>query len=65
MTIIILSIFMVSNGRSWIRRLIALQEPERAARMERTLERMAEAVGNYVAGALAQAWCAASRRSSC
>ena len=28
LTILILSIFMVSNGRSWIRRLIELRPPE-------------------------------------
>ncbi len=55
-TILVLSVFMVSNGRVWIRRLVALQAPERAARLERTLDRMAQAVGNYVAGALAQAF---------
>jgi predicted PurR-regulated permease PerM len=54
-TILVLSVFMVSNGRTWIRRLIALQGPERAERLERTVDRMAQAVGNYVAGALAQA----------
>jgi predicted PurR-regulated permease PerM len=55
-TILVLSVFMVSNGRTWIRRLIALQGPERAERLERTVDRMAQAVGNYVAGALAQAF---------
>jgi predicted PurR-regulated permease PerM len=55
-TILVLSVFMVSSGRSWIRRLIALQAPDRAERLERTLERMAQAVGNYVAGALFQAF---------
>jgi predicted PurR-regulated permease PerM len=55
-TILVLSVFMVSNGRGWIRRLIALQAPDHAERLERTAERMAQAVGNYVAGALAQAF---------
>lgn len=55
-TILVLSVFMVSNGRSWIRRLISLQAPEHAERLDRTVDRMAQAVGNYVAGALAQAF---------
>jgi predicted PurR-regulated permease PerM len=54
-TIIILSVFLVANGRSWIRRLIELQPHERAVRLERTLDQMGLAVGNYVAGALVQA----------
>jgi predicted PurR-regulated permease PerM len=55
-TILVLSVFMVSNGRAWITRLLSLQPRERAERMERTLDRMGQAVGNYVAGALAQAF---------
>jgi len=54
-TIIVLSVFMVSGGRGWLRRVAALQPPERAAMIDRTVDRMAVAVGNYVAGALAQA----------
>src|SRR4051812_41638773 len=54
-TIIVLSVFMVSGGRGWLRRIAALQPPERAAMIDRTVDRMAVAVGNYVAGALAQA----------
>jgi predicted PurR-regulated permease PerM len=54
-TILVLSVFMVSNGRGWLRRAAALQPPERAALIDRMVDRMAIAVGNYVAGALAQA----------
>jgi predicted PurR-regulated permease PerM len=54
-TILILSIFMVANGRSWVSRVISLQSPERAARLERAADRIARAVGNYVGGAAAQA----------
>jgi predicted PurR-regulated permease PerM len=54
-TILVLSTFMVAGGRGWIRRAAALQPPERAAMIDRTVDRMAVAVGNYVAGALAQA----------
>jgi predicted PurR-regulated permease PerM len=54
-TIIILSIFMVANGRRWVSRLIEFQSPERAARLERAADGIARAVGNYVGGAVAQA----------
>jgi predicted PurR-regulated permease PerM len=54
-TILVLSVFMVAGGRGWIRRALALQPPERAAQLNRIVDRMALAVGNYVAGALAQA----------
>jgi predicted PurR-regulated permease PerM len=54
-TILILSIFMVANGRRWVSRIIAFQPPERAARLERAADRIARAVGNYVGGAAAQA----------
>jgi predicted PurR-regulated permease PerM len=54
-TILVLSIFMVGSGPRWVRQALALQPPERAARLERTLQHMAAAVGNFVAGALAQA----------
>jgi predicted PurR-regulated permease PerM len=54
-TILVLSIFMIGGGRGWIRRAAALQPPERGALIDRTVDRMAAAVGNYVAGILAQA----------
>ncbi len=54
-TIIVLSIFMVGGGRGWLRKGAALMPPERAALIDRVVDRMAIAVGNYVAGALAQA----------
>src|SRR5215208_7358746 len=39
----------------WIHRFIRMQRPEHAERIERTLRRIANAVGNYVGGALLQA----------
>jgi predicted PurR-regulated permease PerM len=54
-TILVLSIFMVGGGRGWLRKGAALFRPERAAMIDRTIDRMATAVGNYVAGAIAQA----------
>jgi predicted PurR-regulated permease PerM len=54
-TILILSIFMVAAGPRWIEGFIRMQRPEHADRIERALRRIANAVGNYVGGALLQA----------
>jgi predicted PurR-regulated permease PerM len=54
-TILILSIFMVAAGPRWIENFIRMQRPEHAERIERTLRRIANAIGNYVGGALIQA----------
>lgn len=54
-TILILSIFMIAGGPRWIGSFIQMQRPEHADRIERTLRKIANAVGNYVGGALVQA----------
>jgi predicted PurR-regulated permease PerM len=54
-TILILSIFMVASGPRWIEGFVRMQRPEHAERIERTLRRIANAIGNYVGGALIQA----------
>jgi len=54
-TIFILSIFMVAGGPRWVNGFVEAQRPEHAERIERTLRRIANAVGNYVGGALLQA----------
>lgn len=54
-TILILSIFMVSGGSGWIERFLAAQDPDHRERLRRTLDRIGEAIGNYVGGALIQA----------
>jgi predicted PurR-regulated permease PerM len=54
-TILILSIFMVANGRSWVSRAIELRPSEEVERLERAVDRISAAVGNYVGGAIAQA----------
>jgi predicted PurR-regulated permease PerM len=54
-TILILSIFMVADGRRWVEGALGLHPPERAARLDRALSRISTAVANYVGGALAQA----------
>jgi predicted PurR-regulated permease PerM len=46
---------MVASGPRWIESFIRMQRPEHAERIERTLRRIANAVGNYVGGALLQA----------
>lgn len=54
-TILILTAFMLGSGRRWIDGALRFTTPERAERLDRVLDRSARAVGNYVAGALAQA----------
>ena len=54
-TIFILSIFIVAAGPRWVHSFVEAQRPEHAERIERTLRRIANAVGNYVGGALLQA----------
>jgi predicted PurR-regulated permease PerM len=54
-TILILTAFMLGSGRRWIEAALARQAPVRAARYRRVSERIATAVGAYVAGALLQA----------
>jgi len=53
--ILILSIFMVASGRRWVDRAIGFARPEHAPRIQRAVDRIANAVGNYVGGALLQA----------
>jgi predicted PurR-regulated permease PerM len=54
-TIIVLSLFMVGSGRSWLNWIAERQGEERGEWMQRLFDRIANAVGNYVAGALGQA----------
>jgi len=54
-TILILSIFMVSGGPRYAEMFVRAQPAGRAERVERALRDVANAVGNYVAGALVQA----------
>lgn len=53
--VVVLSIFMVVGGRRWVDRAIAMARPEHAPRIERVVDRIGVAVGNYVGGALLQA----------
>jgi predicted PurR-regulated permease PerM len=58
-TILILTAFMLGGGRRWIDSGLRFVPEDRAERVQRVLDRSARAVGNYVAGALAQAALAA------
>jgi len=54
-TILILSVFMVGGGPRWREAFLSTQDPSRANAMRRAGDRIAQAVGNYVAGVLIQA----------
>src|SRR5215204_1503790 len=54
-TILVLSLFMIGSGRSWLDWVADRQGPERGPWLRRLFDRIANAVGNYVAGALGQA----------
>jgi predicted PurR-regulated permease PerM len=54
-TILILSVFMVAGGDRWAQAFVNAQPLERRERVERALRHIADAIGNYVAGALLQA----------
>jgi predicted PurR-regulated permease PerM len=51
-TILVLTAFLLANGRTWTDRVIATRPPEQRERLRRSLDRMGAAVGGYVAGAL-------------
>lgn len=57
-TILILSVFLVANGRKWLERLLVLGPSDHADRLRSVLDRMGQAVGSYIAGALFQAFVA-------
>jgi len=52
-TILVLTAFLLSNGRKWTDTLIASRPEEERIRLRRSLDNMASAVGGYVAGAMA------------
>ena len=54
-TILVLSLFMMGSGRSWLTWLSQRQGPGREQWLNRLFDRIGNAVGNYVAGALGQA----------
>ena len=58
-TILILTAFILGGGRGWLHFGLRFVPENRARRLERVFDRVGRAVGNYVAGALAQATIAA------
>jgi predicted PurR-regulated permease PerM len=58
-TILILTAFILGGGRGWLHYGLRFVPEDRAERLERVFDRVGRAVGNYVAGALAQATIAA------
>jgi predicted PurR-regulated permease PerM len=57
-TVLVLSIFMVSRGRSWVDAAIATRPEQHRARLRQAIDRISGAVSGYVGGALAQAFIA-------
>lgn len=55
LTILVLSLFMVSRGRSWVDAAVDLWGGHEREALKRTLDRTGVAVGNYVGGAALQA----------
>jgi predicted PurR-regulated permease PerM len=51
----VLSLFMIGSGRGWLDWLADRQGPERSVWLKSLFDRIGNAVGNYVAGALGQA----------
>ena len=51
-TILVLAAFLLGSGRRWVDAIIGARPPEQRLRLRRSLDRMAEAVAGYVAGAM-------------
>ncbi len=51
-TILVLTAFILSNGRNWTDAAIRSRPPEQRERLRRALDNMASAVAGYVAGAM-------------
>ena len=52
LTILVLTAFMLGSGRTWVDAALRLRPPEQRLRLERSIDRIANAVGGYVAGAI-------------
>jgi predicted PurR-regulated permease PerM len=57
-TIVVLSMFMIGRGQAWRDAILRHRPPNQAERMRRATDQIANAVGSYVGGALAQAFIA-------
>ena len=51
-TILVLTAFLLANGRAWTDRMLASRPEEERERLRRALDNMASAVSGYMAGAL-------------
>jgi predicted PurR-regulated permease PerM len=51
-TILVLTAFLLANGRAWTDRILTSRPKEEQERLRRALDNMAGAVGGYMAGAL-------------
>ena len=51
-TILVLTAFLLANGRAWTDRALEMRPREQRERLRRSLDRMGAAVGGYVAGAM-------------
>jgi predicted PurR-regulated permease PerM len=58
LTILVLTAFLLANGRRWVDAALATRPPEQAERLRRSRDHIASAVGGYVAGALVIAFIA-------
>jgi predicted PurR-regulated permease PerM len=54
-TILVISMFMIGRGKAWRDALLRYRPPQQAERIRRATDAIANAVGSYVGGALAQA----------
>jgi predicted PurR-regulated permease PerM len=54
-TILVISMFMVARGRAWRDALLQYRPPHQAERIRHATDAIANAVGSYIGGALAQA----------
>jgi predicted PurR-regulated permease PerM len=52
LTILVLTAFLLSNGRTWVDQILASRPSHQRERLRRSLDNMAGAVSGYVAGAL-------------
>jgi predicted PurR-regulated permease PerM len=54
-TILVISMFMIGRGRAWRDALLQYRSPHQAERIRHATDAIANAVGSYIGGALAQA----------
>ncbi|MEA2348848.1 MAG: hypothetical protein QOG62_2635, partial [Thermoleophilaceae bacterium] len=50
--VLVLCAFMLVSGKGWVEAVLRAQRPDRIARLERVIDNVGRAVGNYVGGAL-------------